>query len=185
MSDLVLKQKLESSLVKGSLASLVQARKAQRTVMFLIDCSGSMNYPLVGGGTRMSALREVMRELAHQGHSRQMVSIGGYGPVGFLTHSIPEPSGSTPLAEAIEFAHFHGAGHLIVISDGEPNDPEHAMHAAQQFGGPIDVFFVGDAGSQGEQFLQQLARHSGGKLDTISLDQPKQLEAKLKGLLAA
>lgn len=190
-NDLGLAVRAKLALTTGSsLSSLVKAKKAERETFLLIDCSFSMNEPTEGYGVgaprKIDALRSIVNQLASEGLTRTMVGFGisRQDGVGFI-ESIPEPSGGTPLAEAIHFAHANGGKHLVVISDGEPNNGEQALMKAQTFGGPIDVFYVGPAGGRGEQFLQQLAQTTKGKCNTISLTEPKQLASALRGLLGA
>lgn len=182
---------LKASLVKtgGGLSKLVAARKAAVTTMLLIDCSYSMNDPTgyYGGPSKMDALRRIVGELRRDGMTTQMVGFGisrGAESVGFI-ESVPDALGGTPLTEAILFAQHYGAGHLVVISDGQPNDPHTAMAAAQQFGGAIDVFFVGPKHDPGEQFLTQLAQATSGKCQQVSLSQPKALTEGLRLMLNA
>lgn len=190
---LTLKERLGNSLAKKTLASMVEAKQhadkiANRKTAILVDVSFSMGDRLMRGGRKIDVLRNVIGELSNAGLLSQcpLVAFGlptGSG-VGLVTR-IPEPEGGTPLGEAIEYGRLMGANHLIVISDGQPNNQHLATSEAQQFQGPIDVFYCGDPGDAGEAFLKSIARMTSGACETISLDQPKQLESKLKGLLAA
>lgn len=187
-ADLSVREKL--SLTTGSLADLVKANKtAHRNTFLLLDCSYSMNEPAGQGGrtSKMTALRNVVRGLKDEGVRATMVGfgiLGGTNGVAFITE-VPVAEGGTPLAEGIEFSYAHGADHLIVVSDGEPNDQQRALWAAQQFAGPIDVFYVGQRPSPGESFLQRLATGSGGQCQSVSLSQTKELSSGLRKLLAA
>ncbi len=198
MSTLVTtsRNQLTKTLTGGSLAALVKAKQAERTTFLLLDCSYSMTQPAggtrdyySGGQSKMDALRNIVGQLHRDGVNPIMVGFGltpdpGPHAVGFVEY-VPDAIGSTPLKEAIEFAHRHGAGHLIVISDGEPDDPIGATYAAEKFNGLIDVFYCGSRPSHGEQFLQSLAQATGGKCQSVSLSQQKQLTDSLKGLLNA
>lgn len=193
MNDLaiVAKTQLVKTLTMGSLFALVNARKSERKTFLLIDCSYSMNDPSGAGygSTKIDALRLVVGGLRREGITAPLVGFGleqGRGPRSIqFVESVPNAVGSTPLTEAIQFAQAHGAGHLIVISDGLPDNSASALAAASQFGGPIDGFFVGSRPSHGEEFLRQLALASGGKMESLSLADPKQLANSLKGLLSA
>lgn len=185
-----LKDKLAKT-AGGSLEALVNARKAIRKTFLLIDCSGSMsNYvSLEMSLTKMDSLRQIVEQLRRDGMNNPMVGFGlnrhyGNEAVGFIDR-IPPAVGGTPLTEAIQFAQTHGAGHLVVVSDGQPDDPHTAMLAAQAFGGPIDVFYVGPPGDAGEQFLAKLATATRGKCQQVSLGNQKQLSAGLRLMLTA
>lgn len=183
------KTKLATTLKAGSLASLIQAKKAERLTFLLIDCSSSMNGGTgeYGGPSRMRGLANVVQTLHSDGLRPPMVGFGlnHSDPIAFVTDVPGQGIGGTPLAQAITFAHQHNAGHLIVVSDGEPDDANAALWAADAFGGPIDIFFVGTPGGSGERFLQQIARATKGQCQSVSLAQPAQLTAGIRGLLAA
>lgn len=176
----------------SSLGDLVKAKKLEKETFLLIDCSYSMNetiaVPYGRTTTKMDALRQVVEQLRLEGVVRPMVGFGlmgnGHDGVGFIEY-IPQPQGGTPLAEGIDFSTSAGATHLIVVSDGEPNDGPRALGAAKRFGGKIDVFYCGSLPSRGEEFLRSLAAQSGGQCENVSLGVPKQLTSALKGLLGA
>ena len=77
----------------------------------------------------------------------------------------PKPKGLTNLAKALEFAKtFDVTGvRFILISDGQPNSEAEALKVAQTYKNRIDVIFVGQKGSKGEKFLQELANARNGQ----------------------
>ena len=184
MSTELLKVKESLTLTKGSLLDVIKQRQAQRTTMLLIDYSGSMDSPAEQGSNtrKIDALRGIAQQLKQD--LPQLPQIGFGRRVGFI-ETVPEPDGMTPLTEGMEFAQQHHAGHLIVVSDGMPDDPQGALAVARTFGGPIDVFYVGPRPSEGEDFLRQLSQASGGQFASTTLAQPKQLETRIRGLLGA
>jgi hypothetical protein len=190
MSDLVKKdpslvrQKLEGTLQAGSLAQLVKERKRERETFLLLDVSGSMlGFTEEHSQTRkIDALKRLVSELREE-LTCPMVAFAE--KPSFVSEHIPAPGGWTNLTAAIQFAQQHEAAHLIVISDGLPDSQEASLRAAKAFGGPIDVFYVGPPGDYGEAFLKALAAASGGKSQTISLAQTKQLSSAIRGLLTA
>lgn len=111
----------------------------------------------------------------------------GYNPTPLkvvdYVDSIPDASGGTPLAEAIDFARQHGVGRLLLISDGAPNDPKAAMASARAFGGKIDVVYVGDPGDFGSFFLDDLAKMTGGQRFEGDLAEMKEMTGTVIGLL--
>lgn len=180
MSNSLIKKSLEQSLGVKSLSDLVRAKTSEE-VFLAIDCSGSMGTMLRNGKRRIEGLRTVVSDIQQQRETR-MIQFGGDDSVGWVT-SVPEPSGSTPLAEAIEFARTAEAGRLVMISDGYPDNAQRAFDAARAFGGRIDVVFVGDPGDRGEKFLLELASLTGGTSFTGDLGAPKELASGVIGLL--
>jgi Mg-chelatase subunit ChlD len=171
--------KLKGSLAKGSLGSLIQSK---RRSLLLVDCSSSMREPIRSGERRIDALRKVVANLRST-HPVPVAAFPGTHGVE-LVDSVPEPRGMTPLHWAIEFGTRERANHLVVVTDGEPDSEPAAFEAARAFGGPIDVFFIGDAGtSRGAQFARQLAEATGGTFNLTDLGKPKELGAKITALL--
>ena len=94
----------------------------------------------------------------------------------------PFLNGGTDMAEALTFVRpADGCGmRLVLISDGEPNDPNATLAVARQFVSPIDTVFVGPEGSRGAAFLRRLSDAAGGHSATRSIPQ---LAAHIAGLL--
>jgi len=172
-------EKLNRSLGKSTLDDLVKART--RRSLLLVDCSGSMADRIASGERRIDALRKRV-ELLRETHPVPVAAFGVRcaGQVE-VVDTIPEPQGSTPLDLAIDFAMAQGATHLVVITDGEPNDEASALASARIFGGVIDVFFIGDEGSYGAAFCKRLAAASGGTCGVTDLGgSPKVLAGAIR-----
>lgn len=178
--DLVLKN-LERSLRTTSLSDLVRVRAGQ-DVWLLVDASGSMAGVMRNHKRRIDGLDEVVRDIRSK-RPVQMIAFGHDGA--FKTESVPRPGGGTPLTEAIVLAKQLNTGRCIVISDGEPNNPQTALAAAKDYAGQIDVVFVGDPGEPGEEFLKALAQSTGGTEFRGDLSQPKELSKGIIGLITA
>lgn len=174
--------KLNRSLAKDSLDELV-ASKTKRSLL-LVDVSDSMSITLRNGQRRIDALRKIVDGL-RETNSFPIAAFGLRGQYSVdVVDYIPEPQGSTPLDLGIEFGGTQGATHLIVVTDGEPNSERAAFEAARTFGGPIDVFFVGDPHSRGAQFCAELAKMTGGQSGVADLaGKPRELESKIRLLL--
>ena len=174
-------EKLNKSLAKGSLADL--AKSARRSLL-LVDCSGSMSSAVRSGDRKIDALRKVVAGL-RETHPVPVAAFGlsGYGGTVRVVDDIPEPSGGTPMHSAIDFGKAQGATHLVMVTDGQPDSEGATLQAAREFGGPIDVFYIGDGGDRGAQFAQELARITGGTANLTDLGQPKQLTSAIAGLL--
>jgi hypothetical protein len=142
-------QQLGKSLAKKSLADLVRARK-QRSLL-LVDASGSMSSVVKSGERKIDALRTVVKTL-RETHPVPVAAFGCCGRQTIMVDVVPEPSGGTPLAEAIDFGKVKGANHLVVVTDGYPDNAYSAFEAADRFGGKIDVFYIGDGGDSGARF---------------------------------
>ena len=185
MSEELVRQKLEGNLQAGSLAQLVKERKGEHETWLLLDTSSSM-HGYTGGYSqtrKIDALRVLVRDLSQTLICPMLQFASDCAVV--VDGSIREPMGSTNLRLAIDDAQQRGARHLIIISDGQPDSETGALQAARSFAHPIDVFYVGPAGDDGERFLAELARASGGKSQTISLAQTKQLTSAIRGLLGS
>jgi hypothetical protein len=178
------------SLQVKSLKDLVRVRTAENSVL-LIDVSTSMDAHMKNGKKRIQGLREVVVGL----QAKKPTTLIAFGlrpfdetglekrdEVGFVTE-VPEAQGGTPLAQGIDFARSNGFGRAVVISDGEPNDDRAAMESAMAFGGRIDVIFVGDPGSRGSIFLDQLAQATGGTRFEGDLSDVKEITGAVAGLL--
>jgi len=171
-----------------SLRDLVRMKSSTNAVL-LLDVSYSMNAPMLNGKTRITGLREAVTGILKNRPGTTMAAFGltpqidpPKGEVEFVT-VVPDAQGGTPLAEAIMFAGTNGFGRCVVISDGAPNDRSAAIDAARTFGGQIDVLFVGDAGDPGSDFLDELARLTGGTRFEGDLSDPKELGTAVIGLL--
>lgn len=209
MSEKSLVRSLEQSMAVKSLKDLVRVRDAGNVVL-LIDVSFSMTDHMRNGKKRIEGLREVVKGMQEKKPTR-MIAFGlhpgkgrvptelerafgiptegdstspfGTGPQVGYVETVPDAQGGTPLAEGIDFARTNGHGRAVVISDGEPNDPHAAMAAAKAFGGRIDVVFVGDPGTEGSVFLENLAKSTGGIRFEGDLSEVKEIIGAVVGLL--
>lgn len=155
---------------------------AARRSLLLVDCSGSMSDYIAAGGRKIDALRKVVTDLRASGPCPVAAfGVGYYGVE--MVEAIPEPEGSTPLDRAIEFGQQQGATHLVVVTDGQPNDEGSAFDAARRFANPVDVFYIGDGRDRGYQFAQELARMTGGVCHLTDMGKPKELAGSIRLLL--
>src|SRR5580765_5751636 len=149
---LTVTEQLTKTTQRSSLDDLVNARTKRS--LLLVDCSGSMDNRIASGERRIDKLRKVVTEL-RETHPVPVAAfgLGGYSnTVRLVGDNIPEPSGGTPMHKAIEFGRVQEANHLVLVTDGEPDSRSHTLDEARKFGGPIDVFFIGDVGSRGALF---------------------------------
>ena len=73
---------------------------------------------------------------------------------------------------------------IVLLSDGEPNDREATLAEARKFKTPIETVYIGpERESRGREFLQELARKTGGSYQKTA--QPGMLAAPILALLNA
>lgn len=159
----------------GTLAQLASSP------VLILDRSGSMADRLRDSDMRkIDRLREVVAGLNQQGVAfRQVV----FDHEILETTVIGEPRGGTNLTGALMYAlETAHATKIAVVSDGIPDNKETAMEAAQrakELGVKIDTFYCGNPGTEGEAFLHELARMTGGQGQTVDLsDEPAALTGK-------
>jgi len=76
---------------------------------------------------------------------------------------IPPPHGGTDLCAGLEHAAKFKPERTIVVSDGYPDDRRRALDAAARMTGRIDIVYCGNDGdSEAIDFMQELARSTGG-----------------------
>ena len=171
--------KLNQSADKDDLDAFI--RGARRSIL-LVDVSFSMNDRIRAGGRKIDALRKVVATLRDT-HSVPVAAFGvndSHNGVA-LIDEVPEPQGSTPMDNAIDFGREQGANHLVIVTDGQPNDEHRTLRAAQAFGNPIDVFYVGDG--SGRDFARRLATMTGGEFQNADLGAIKQLATGIRLML--
>lgn len=173
---------LNKSLSVATLDDLVRVRTSE--VRFLVcDCSSSMMTPMRNDRRRIDGLKEVVRQVKEKTSVRIVVFDGNGARL--VDNAVSEPYGGTPLHEGLRMAKIHGASSCVVISDGEPDSETRAMEAAREFGGRIDVVFVGSEGEYGRVFLRRLAESTGGTESEGDLANVGETSRGIVGLLGA
>jgi hypothetical protein len=146
---------------------------ATEAVVILADVSGSMDES-AGGKRKIDHLREALEAVCPPLASRDWpVMLAFNSAVRALTSpvEIGSPSGGTALHLAIDEAAKRAPQKTIVISDGQPDDEQAALDAAERLTGLIDVIYCGPEGGAGLAFLRRLARSTGGSVVTCDLKQ--------------
>jgi Mg-chelatase subunit ChlD len=171
---------MNTSIVPGSLTDI--ARQSGQSlaesfvnaaVIVIVDVSGSMNTrDSRGRRSRYDVALEELRRV--QGENPGKVAVLGFSDhTYFHPDGLPTYQGSgTDLAGALRFAKVADVPGMqfVVISDGEPNDEESALHLAAQYQAHIHTIYVGpENGVSARQFLDLLARKSGGQSVTIGV----------------
>lgn len=185
---------MNTSLVKGSIAAIAQQQGRSLAHSFvnvdcliLVDTSGSMgSRDSRGGRTRYDVACEELAQL-------QSTLPGKIGVLSFSSETVFCPNGvpvnlqgGTDLAGALQFAKIADVNGMrfVVISDGQPDEPDRALQVARTYQNRIDVIFVGSEMDGGARdFMNQLARSAGGV--SITAPQVAALAATAQRLLSA
>jgi hypothetical protein len=154
----------------------------------LADTSGSMAFPVTGDKRRIDVLRTILATILP---SLPGTSVAGFNDTVFpleLGQALPEPSGGTALHLALQHVLPMHPEHVVVVSDGEPNDPAAAITAARALQCRISTYYCGEEGNRAAtSFLRTLAlcsRHGVGRAMLGDLRKPEQLAGELRLLLA-
>ena len=184
---------MSTGLVKGSLADLAGTANLSLAESFLnvdavllVDMSGSMGvHDARGGRSRYDAAEDELRTLQAQFPGKVAV-IAFSDQAEFCPTGVPiRMGGNTNLAAALRFVKpVDGLARVIVISDGEPDSESEALSVARTFTSRIDVVYIGpEIGGSGREFLERLAKASGGTF--VSSDAPGLLADSVTLLLQA
>ena len=181
-----------STIVSGSLADQARHNNTSLAESFLsaalivvVDTSGSMGATdSRGGRSRYDVACAELADL-QQSMPGKVAVIAFSSDTVFVPGGVPPfLGGGTDLAAALQFAHVADTPGMrfVVISDGEPDDSSAALAAAATYTNRIDTVFVGpEANPHGRQFLQRLAKASGGK--SMSADRAQELRTSIESLL--
>ena len=135
--------------------------RAGDTLALLADVSTSMA-ERAGAQTKHQILQDAIASIVQNRHVIAFHSI----PVLLQSGApLPQPTGSTALHLALDFAMALRPRHTIVISDGRPDDETAALAAAGRLSGRIDVIYTGpDDDAVALRFMQALARRGSGQV---------------------
>jgi hypothetical protein len=136
--------------------------------VILADISTSMVLP-EGSRRRCDLLEDVLQQVLGTDPTARVIAFGstvqelpGLEPGANLR--LPEPAGSTALHLALEHvAKGPKPSRLVVISDGQPDDPQAALSAARVLAPIIiDAMFVGADGDRAAIGFMNALRLAGG-----------------------
>ena len=155
-------------------------------VLLIVDMSSSMNtIDAKGGRSRYDVAEEDVIRL--QGKFQGKVALIVFSSkVQFCPTGIPiRLGGGTELAKALEYVQVaDDCGiKLIIISDGEPFDPDECLRIAKMFKSKIDTVFIGNESDLygGRAFLTKLAAFTGGQ--SLKSDTPGLLAENVEMLM--
>ena len=124
----------------------------------LLDTSYSMEAPVeyqdgqpIRAIDNLRKLAEQFKQLRKFSFSSQVQEIGSW---------IPEPSGGTDLANAFRYLKQQGCKHVVLLTDGQPDDEESTLQEA--IGLKVDVYYIGKG--ETPDFLLRLAKQCGGSV---------------------
>lgn len=183
-----------TAIVKGSIADISRQNGQSLAQTFisvdcvvLVDTSGSMSArDSVGGNSRYD---QACWELATlQGSLPGKIGVISFSDsTEFCPNGTPRYlGGGTDLAGALQFAKIAdvpGGMRFIVISDGQPDNPDAALRIARKYANKIDTIYVGAERGPGREFLERLAAASGGQ--HVTAEKVKELAASVTKLLTA
>lgn len=149
--------------------------------ILLADVSGSMSEPAWSGRRKIDVLREAVAGVT--GH-RLMTFATEAGEAG--NAGIPEPAGGTALHLGLAAAARHQPRATLVVSDGQPDDEDAALRAAERLTGVIHVLYIGpESNVAAIGFMRRLARAGAGTYQGADLQRPQPaLQHTMQALLA-
>jgi hypothetical protein len=153
----------------------------------LLDTSGSMDSPVAGGKRRIDVLADILRVVLPDAPEARLIAFSDTVVAIAAPADLPEPSGSTALHAALEYATRLRPRRVIIISDGEPDDRGAALRAARALHCPVDAFHAGPEDDHAAiAFLRNvcLSGHGVGRTTVADLRDPAKLAGELRLLLA-
>lgn len=157
-------------------------------LILLCDRSGSMITRDAGNQqARYQVEDEIVKALQRQHEGKILLaSFSDYAAV-HVNGILPQPDGGTQMLDGLKKVRPYVVGdvRVILISDGEPSDNKDKIiqYAVLNFMGRLDTMFAGPRGSQGEQFLKDLARQCGGVMQSNVLQETHLLTERVNQLL--
>jgi hypothetical protein len=165
----------------------------------LIDCSGSMSDWLPGDkscNNRYKVVNKVYKENLKHLEMRIFWFNDDFGEIergkiqpnsgwyGEDPSEIPYPSTGTDMTNAFYRMKDLGVERCIIVTDGQPNEPDTALEAAK--GIQFDIVYIGEPPVP--DFLLKLGNIKGNSFTRVDMLKPNsfgELTGKIKGLLNA
>lgn len=178
---LTIKQRRELEAREQQLASQKRPHNCDWVVA---DISLSMNWAAFEDKRRITCLRDALRPLA----GRVQVLAFNNTTQFVQADEIPDAGGGTDLAGALRTMHELEPLHILVVSDGEPNNKPDALTEATKLSDQcvIDVLYIGPQETAAEEFMQALARAGRGRYSKFDINKqsPLLLGNKVSDMLA-
>lgn len=147
-----------------------------KTTEILLDCSGSMS-DRVGKFKKWEVVEQVMGDYQKQGFQMTSFDSDFYRGMYF-------GGGSTDLAKALSVAYGNNRNlkSVFLLSDGLP-DSQSEVWKVLKVNIPIYAVYIGRKGDNGEAFMKELAKRTGGEFFTIDVEELLALGQDLKTAL--
>ena len=165
----------------GATAAAVARIERGDVRIILADVSGSMAES-AGGRSKISILRDAMRGVPPE---TQVIAFATGAVALTASQPLPDPGGGTALHTALIRAKAADPTHVLVVSDGHPDDPGAALTAADDLGADvrIDIIYCGpDNDAKGIAFMRRLARGGGSAHHHSMARAPERLAAEVRRL---
>lgn len=180
-----------NEIIQGSLGAIAQQQNQSiaetflnAEVIIIVDTSASMcQQDSRGGRSRYKVACEELKNL-QASLPGKLALLSFSSDVLFCPNGIPyNYQGGTNLAHALQFAKMADVKGIrfIVISDGEPDSESEALNVAKMYKNTISTIYVGPEGGDGQDFLNRLAKASGG--ESIKDFKAKELSNSVQHLL--
>lgn len=144
------------------------------TSCLLLDISYSMESRLATGTRKIDELRVMAKAFTDVRRFEFSSTCSELQP----EEDVPEVAGGTALDLAFLCIKAKGITHVVLITDGEPDNEKRAKDAAA--GLKIDAFYVGDDEDGPRNFLRELSEFSGGSYGKASLERVSELTASVR-----
>lgn len=179
-------EKKESAInkkLKGMQDSPLLGRIKSLERAILIDGSSSMTDWLPGGTNRHEVVKKVYKEHL-QSLEMRMFNFADYNDFKEILRQegLPYPCGGTDMTHAFEKLKELGVKRVIIVTDGQPNDPNTALDAAK--GLQFDIVYIGEPPIP--DFLLKLGNIKGNSFQSVDMLKEGsfgELSGKIKGLL--
>lgn len=184
----------DNAIVKGSIGAIAQEKGRSIAETFIsadaiiiVDTSGSMGICDSRGNQKRYDVACYELAQLQKNLPGKIAVIAFSDEVVFCPNGKPWFFGSgTGMAKALQFVKVADQipdMTFILISDGQPDNPNGTLRVASTFVNKIDTIFVGPENGSGRDFLQRLADASGGKSLQTATD-VMQLDQAITGLLS-
>jgi len=162
---------MTDKITKGSVADIAQQQRRdvpevlmECTKIVILDSSYSMTTIVKSEGEsemRRHDLAEQALRKIQENNPGQVALIEFSSKVEFVPGGVPtRMNGDTDMLAALNYVlPFDDTGiEFILVSDGEPNmgQRESVLELAKKFKSKIHTIFIGDQGSEGAKFLEQI-----------------------------
>lgn len=141
----------------------------------LCDTSGSMAHYIGANTSKIDELRKLaadFKDIRRFQFSSNVFELTKEQEIG-------DAQGGTNMSHAFSFLKAAGLKHVVLITDGMPDNPTTALKEA--VGLRIDIFYVGT--DPAPEFLRLLAQQTGGSYGKASLEMRQALTAQVRKLI--